>query len=56
MRSFSEYPHYSAASFMVGVIKGILNSSGLEAAVAVTYQTLSFEEKNKKEKAFTHKL
>lgn len=38
MKYVSEYSNYSVASLMVGVIKGILNSSGFEAQV--TYQTL----------------
>ena len=49
MRCISEYSHYSAASFMVGIIKSILNSSGFDCNV--TYQTLSFEEKNGERKS-----
>lgn len=49
MRYISEYSHYSAASFMVGIIKSILNSAGFESAV--TYQTLSYEEKTGERKS-----
>lgn len=49
MRCVSEYSHYSAASFMVGVIKGMLNSGGFECNV--TYQTLFYEEKNGERKS-----